>query len=105
VEIEHGYEEPLAGGTDVMRKLQNQLLEEQGRPPRPEASRLAASKPRTLALRSPFYEASDKVYGLMSAVQAEPMLREDKKLQQFAKGLKKLISDLHDHLDSTYIWD
>lgn len=29
-EIEHGYDEPLAGGTDVMKRLQNQLLHEQG---------------------------------------------------------------------------
>jgi hypothetical protein len=29
-EIEHGYEEPIAGGSDVMRRLQNQLLHEQG---------------------------------------------------------------------------
>jgi hypothetical protein len=29
-EIDHGYEAPLAGGTDVMQKLQNQLLHEQG---------------------------------------------------------------------------
>jgi hypothetical protein len=29
-EIEHGYGEPVGGGTDVMRKLQNQLLDEQG---------------------------------------------------------------------------
>lgn len=29
-EVDHGYGEPVAGGTDVMRKLQNQLLHEQG---------------------------------------------------------------------------
>jgi len=29
-EIQHGYGEPIAGGTDVMRRLQNQLLVEQG---------------------------------------------------------------------------
>lgn len=41
-QVDHGYGEPLAGGTDVMRKLQNRLLEEQGREPRPESPRLAA---------------------------------------------------------------
>jgi hypothetical protein len=40
-EIDHGYGEPLAGGTDVMRRLQNQFLVEQGREPRPESPRLA----------------------------------------------------------------
>ena len=43
-EIGHGYGEPLAGGTDVMRRLQNQLIHEQGDvvPQRPESSRLAS---------------------------------------------------------------
>jgi hypothetical protein len=43
-DVEHGYGEPLAGGTDVMRKLQNRLLHEQGRPQRPESPRLARTK-------------------------------------------------------------
>lgn len=47
VKVEHGYSEPLAGGTDVMRKLQNRLLEEQGRPPRPESPRLAGTPTHT----------------------------------------------------------
>lgn len=34
-EIDHGYDAPLAGSTDVMQKLQNELLKEQGRKPRP----------------------------------------------------------------------
>lgn len=29
-EIDHGYDEPLAGGTDVMKRLQNRFLYEQG---------------------------------------------------------------------------
>lgn len=42
--IDHGYGEPLAGGTDVMRRLQNQLLHEQGSDDlkRPESPRLAS---------------------------------------------------------------
>lgn len=39
--INHGYDEPLAGGTDVMRRLQNILLLEQGLDPRPESPKLA----------------------------------------------------------------
>ena len=44
-DIEHGYEEPIAGGTDIMRKLQNQLLHEQGNDDqmRPDSPRLAAA--------------------------------------------------------------
>ena len=33
-EIDHGEDQPLAGGTDVMKRLQDDLLHEQGRPPR-----------------------------------------------------------------------
>lgn len=42
--IDHGYGEPLSGGTDVMRRLQNQLLHEQGSDDqkRPESPRLAS---------------------------------------------------------------
>jgi hypothetical protein len=45
VEIDHGYDIPLAGGTDVMQHLQNNLLREQGTP---ELGRRIARK---LALR------------------------------------------------------
>lgn len=40
--IDHGYEQPLSGGTDVMKRLQNQLLLEQGREPRDVGPRLAS---------------------------------------------------------------
>jgi len=45
-EIDHGYDEPLAGGTDVMRRLQNQFLHEQGTDDlkRPESPRLASMR-------------------------------------------------------------
>lgn len=44
-EVDHGYDEPLAGGHDVMRRLQNQLVHEQGnddqvRPAAPEIPNL-----------------------------------------------------------------
>ena len=44
VEIDHGYEQPLAGGTDVVKRLQDQLLVEQGRPKREPNPRLASSR-------------------------------------------------------------
>jgi hypothetical protein len=40
--INHGYDQPLAGGTDVMKRLQDQLLIEQGRATRDTNPRLAA---------------------------------------------------------------
>jgi hypothetical protein len=45
--IDHGYDEPLSGGTDVMRRLQNQLRQEQGLPTRPSSPEIpkAATKP------------------------------------------------------------
>jgi len=46
-EVGHGYGEPLAGGTDVMRQTQNRLLHEQGRSPRPDSPRLAGERVAT----------------------------------------------------------
>lgn len=45
-EIQHGYGEPLAGGTDVMRRLQNNLLHEQGNTDqmRPTSPRVAGAE-------------------------------------------------------------
>jgi hypothetical protein len=43
IKVDHGYDQPLAGGTDVMKRLQDQLLIEQGREPREKNPRLAAS--------------------------------------------------------------
>jgi len=42
-EIDHGYDQPLAGGTDVMKRLQDQFLIEQGREPREKNPRLATT--------------------------------------------------------------
>lgn len=42
VDIDHGYDQPLAGGTDVMKSLQNQLLIEQGSAPRQSNPKIAA---------------------------------------------------------------
>jgi len=39
-DVDHGYVEPLAGGTDVMQQLQNRLLREQGSKPRDPNKRL-----------------------------------------------------------------
>jgi len=39
--IDHGYEQPIAGGTDIMKRLQDKFLIEQGRQPREPNPRLA----------------------------------------------------------------
>jgi hypothetical protein len=39
--VDHGYKQPLSGGTDVMKRLQDELLHEQGRPEREKNPRLA----------------------------------------------------------------
>ncbi len=40
-EIDHGYDQPISGGNDVMKALQNKLLLEQGSEPRPKNPRIA----------------------------------------------------------------
>jgi hypothetical protein len=64
-EIEHGYGEPLAGGTDVMRRLQNQLLHEQGTDDlmRPESPRLAQRVAARFANRPSMQRVADAWWG------------------------------------------
>lgn len=104
-EIDHGYTEPLAGGTDVMRRLQNQFRHEQGREQRPESPRLAAEKYRTTAVRSPYYSMGDGVIGLTSAVQSEPVLSKDEKLRTLLRNVSNASDAIYKHLEKTYIWD
>ena len=42
-QVDHGYEQPLSGGHDIMKRLQDRLLIEQGREPRETNPRLAAT--------------------------------------------------------------
>lgn len=106
VQVDHGYDEPLAGGTDVMRKLQNRLLTEQGREPRPESSRLAAgAKPKAPQLRKPYYAASDGVSALLDVAKTDPMIRKDRELQPKANALKDALYAFHDYISANYIWD
>ena len=102
-EIGHGYDEPLAGGTDVMRKLQNQLLHEQGRDPRPESPRLAAvAKPSVPKLRKPLADTVAKVGALLDVVKMNPSVRGDRTLQGKANALKDALDALHSYIDDTY---
>lgn len=105
VEVDHGYGEPLAGGTDIMRKLQNRLLVEQGREPRPESPRLAAGKYKTPVMRKPYYEMGDGLEGLKDVIQTDAGLKDDKKLRQLVKAIDDAVGELHKHLEANYIWD
>lgn len=105
VKVDHGYGEPLAGGTDVMRKLQNRLLVEQGREPRPESPRLAATKFQTPVMRGPYYNMGDGLVALVDAVSLEPQLKQDAKLRSHLKKIQDVVDSLHKHLEATYIWD
>lgn len=40
-EVDHGYDQALSGGHDIMKRLQDKLLHEQGRPERDKNPRLA----------------------------------------------------------------
>lgn len=48
--IDHGYDQPLSGGFDMMKRLQDELVQEQGRPDwdRPDNPRLAAMARRVV---------------------------------------------------------
>lgn len=51
-QVDHGYDQPIGGGTDVMKALQNRLLIEQGKTPRrsnPKIARVAARYLRRIA--------------------------------------------------------
>lgn len=49
-EIDHGLEDPLAGGTDVMQRLQNKLLIEQGREPKHKTTKISSKKKESLLI-------------------------------------------------------
>lgn len=104
--MNHGWDEPLAGGTDVMRRVQNELRREQGLPERPASPKVAAGdKPRAPGLRNPYYEAGDGIIGLSWAVRDDPQLRADRKLVALVKKLEAAHDAVHAHINANYIWD
>lgn len=106
-EIDHGYSEPLGGGTDVMRRLQNQYRKEQGldqRPASPQIPKQGAILP-TSYLRNSFYSFSDGVISLTDAVRSNQATASDKKLQQLLKQANGNLDSINRHLNKTYDWD
>jgi len=89
--INHGYDEPLAGGTDVMRRLQNQLRKEQGlseRPPSPEIPKTAGDK-----LGAAYNAVVGSVFVFAEVVQeATP---KNAKLRALARKAHALLDEIH----------
>lgn len=105
-EIDHGYDEPLSGGSDVMRRMQNQFRKEQGlpeRPSSPQVPKTAEGKPEAGHLRKPFYEFSDGVIGFTHA--ARGLMRTDPNLKKLVDQANKDLDRITRYLNSHYIWD
>ena len=105
VQVDHGYNESLSGGTDVMRSLQNRLLIEQGRDPRPDNPRLAAEKYKTPVLRRPYYEMTDGFGSLEEAASTQSTRKADAELRKRIQEVRKAVDSLHKYLEKSYIWD
>ena len=69
-EIDHGYDQPLSGGFDVMKRLQDQLLIEQGREPRKKNPRLASS------ILSAASDLQRQLIGLLTSPEGRKIARE-----------------------------
>jgi len=85
--MDHGWDEPLAGGTDVMRRVQNELLREQGLPERPDSRKVAA-------VDDPFHDLTAAALEFRMAANASG----DKRLVKLASQVEKLVDDISDHL-------
>ncbi len=59
----------------------------------------------TTNVRHPFYDMSGRLFTLQEAVDGDPVMRVDDKLQGILLGIRAEIDSLHAHLDETYLWD
>jgi hypothetical protein len=89
------------------KKLRNQLVRlAHGRPElRKELLPILARKDKPLVegIRSPYYEAADKVVGLKDI--AEDTLPKDVTLKHLVRKLDRNIDDIYRHLSAHYTWD
>ncbi len=60
VEIDHGYDQPLSGGTDIMKRVVDQFREEQGSEPREKNPRLASLKIKQKTFSDGVYTHKEK---------------------------------------------
>jgi hypothetical protein len=107
--MDHGWVEPLAGGSDIMRRVQNQFRHEQGLPTRPDSETVpkVASKDlrETDALRDSYYEMSDGAISFQRAVRYDPVTEGDRRLHNLVKEAVQVVSQIHGHLNRSYLWD
>lgn len=90
VKIDHGYDQPLSGGWDIMKRLQDQLLIEQGREPREPNPRLANGLRDMTWREAGMYEwkYTDDDRELKIEVAQEAM--QDAKRGRYADAIRKL---------------
>lgn len=56
-------------------------------------------------VRHPYYEMGDKFGALQEAVDNDPTMRVDDKLNGILAGIRTYMDSLHTHLEENYIWD
>jgi len=66
---------------------------------------VAALPVPTSDVRSNYHQMSDGVSGLVDVVDADPVLRRDRRLQVFMEKLVSAETHLRRHLDRYYQWD
>lgn len=69
--IDHGYDQPLSGGWDIMKRLQDKLLHEQGSPEREKNPRLAGQNLIEVPLAPPIPSGLIEPYRRLDAVDPE----------------------------------
>ena len=111
--MNHGWDEPLSGGTDVMRRVQNDFRHEQGlptRPSSPEVPKVAAKKgdkrsPVETDIRHPYYDMGDQMGSLEDALKGDPKVSKDRAVMKAFSDLRKADKDLYKELTARYLWD
>ena len=108
-DINHGYEEPLGGGTDVMRRLQNQFRQEQGLPERPASPEIPkqgakSEKPEAAHLRKPYYSFTDGLVGFTDAIRGGTTSK-DANLQKLVRQANAMLDRITRHINANYNWD
>ena len=59
----------------------------------------------TTDIRHPYYDMGDKLNALHEAVDGDPVLWNDDKLQGILIGIRADINRLQTHLNKNYLWD
>lgn len=108
--MDHGWTEPLAGGSDIMRRVQNQFRHEQGLPTRPDSEvvpKVAGDTrlPVSTDIRHPYYYMTDYMGSLEDALKGDPNVSKDRKVMRAFADLRKADIALYKALGAKYLWD